>query len=110
MRPAVPWSPAVNAYRCADRYVICVELAGVHKDSIEIEIEPRRLRLRGQRPPPEPTCDPNQPPQVLALEIDYGAFARDIALPESVDPDRSTAEQRQGMLWISLPLAAHSLP
>jgi HSP20 family molecular chaperone IbpA len=36
-------SPAINAYRCADRFVICVDLAGVDKRAISVRAEPRRL-------------------------------------------------------------------
>jgi HSP20 family molecular chaperone IbpA len=38
------------------------------------------------------------------MEIDAGAFERDLRLPEEIDPERTTAEQRDGWLWIQLPL------
>ena len=34
------WSPAINAYRCRDGFVICVELAGVGRSSIDLRVEP----------------------------------------------------------------------
>ena len=46
----------------------------------------------------------NKPVQVLVMEIDYGAFEREIVLPCDVDPDGVTAEKRDGLLWIFLPL------
>jgi HSP20 family molecular chaperone IbpA len=42
--------------------------------------------------------------QLLAMEIDYGPFEREVLLPASVDIDNVHAEQRNGLLWISLPL------
>lgn len=42
--------------------------------------------------------------QTLALEIDYGPFARAIPLPAEVDPDKASARQDNGFLWITLPL------
>lgn len=98
------WSPAVNVYRCHDRYVVCVDLPGVPRSHISLQVEPRRVRIRGHRLPPEPRDEPRAPLQVLALEIDHGSFEREIRLPESVDPERATAEQRDGWLWIQLPL------
>lgn len=97
------WRPAINAYRCRDRFTICVDLAGTTKEAIQILVERRRLTLRGNRPSLEPGGEcPGQ--VVLAMEIDHGPFERILDLPAEVDPDRTTAEYRQGVLWIELPL------
>jgi HSP20 family molecular chaperone IbpA len=42
--------------------------------------------------------------RLLAMEIDYGPFEREVALPAEVEVDQASAEQRNGLLWISLPL------
>jgi HSP20 family protein len=98
-----PWQPAINTYRCRDSVVICVDLAGVNREEIDLRVEPHRLTLRGQRQPPEPIgC--GQAMQILALEIDYGPFERELTLTTHVDPERVTAEQRNGLLWIYLPI------
>src|SRR5438128_1378640 len=98
------WRPAVNAYRCADQFIICVDLAGADKAGVEAIAEPRRLTIRGTRPPPEPGCDQPQPVQVLEMEIDYGPFERVLELPAEVDPKAVKAEYREGLLWVYLPL------
>jgi HSP20 family protein len=102
------WSPSLNAYRCADHFVICVDLAGVDRRTVSVRAEPRRLLLSGTRMPPEPECDQPQPVQVLAMEIDYGPFERLLDLPDEVDAERVAAEYREGLLWIHLPLLPHS--
>ena len=100
---AEDWTPAVNVFGCGKQIVVCVELAGVKKESIHIEAEPRRLLLRGYREAPEPdNCD-GPLMKVLALEIDHGRFQREIALPVNVDPGSVKAEHRNGLLWIHLP-------
>jgi HSP20 family molecular chaperone IbpA len=38
------------------------------------------------------------------MEIDYGPFEREIVLPGDVDVNKARAEQKNGLLWISLPL------
>ena len=43
------WSPAVNAYRCPNGFAICVDLAGVQKESIHLEVHQRKVRIGGQR-------------------------------------------------------------
>ncbi len=104
-RSVVPqdWSPSINAYQCAQKVVICVDLAGVDKSQIELSVEPRRLLLRGRRRLLEPEKSEG-PLQVLAMEIDEGTFARELLLPRAVDPSAVRAEQRNGILWIWLPL------
>jgi HSP20 family protein len=102
------WHPAINAYRCRDRVVICVELAGVDRSQIQVQVEPRRLSVCGRRVPPEPRDGEGPALQVLAMEIDHGAFVREIVLPVAVDPEQVQAEQREGLLWICLPLAEES--
>lgn len=98
------WRPALNAFRCNDQFIVCLELGGVERSTIEVRAEARRLVIRGTRPLPEPAC--NEPPalHVLALEIDHGPFERLLELPADVEPDRVTAELRNGLLWIKLPL------
>jgi HSP20 family protein len=96
------WEPAINAFRCERGVRICVDLAGVEKSSIDLSLEGRRVVVRGSRTPPEPTSD--RAVQLLALEIDYGPFEREIDLPIDVDVKRAHAEQENGLLWITLPV------
>ena len=100
------WQPAINAFRCETAVRICVDLAGVDRSHIDLTVEPRRVVVRGTRIPPEPTQHQGRPVQMLALEIDYGPFEREVNLPADaeVDIDEAHAEQENGLLWISLPL------
>ena len=98
------WQPALNAFRCGEHFVVCVELAGVDKSTIDVRAESRRLLIRGSRPTPEPSCNETPAIHVLALEIDHGPFERVLDLPAEVEPEHVTAEHRNGLLWIKLPL------
>lgn len=98
------WRPAVNAYRQADRFVICMDLAGMDRKNISVRVEGRRLRVSGTRPAPEPVRDADRPAQTLAMEIDYGPFERALELPAEVDGERVTATYRDGLLWVTMPL------
>src|SRR5213080_1509327 len=98
------WQPAINAYRCDTCIRICVDLAGVDRSRIDLTVEPRRLVIRGTRELPEPTGDEGCAQQLLAMEIDYGPFEREITFPVDVEIDEAHAEQRNGLLWISLPV------
>jgi HSP20 family protein len=99
----------MNVFGCRGQIVVCVELAGVEKGSMEIDVQPHRLRVRGYRAAPEPEDCDGPLMQVLALEIDQGLFEREISLPVEVDPKRVKAEHRNGLLWIHLPTRKRQL-
>ncbi|HEY5895362.1 MAG TPA: Hsp20/alpha crystallin family protein [Chthoniobacterales bacterium] len=107
-QPRTVWTPAINAFCCRDHILVCVELAGVEAQSIELRPEPRRLVIRGLRIAPEPDDCEGPLTQVLALEIDHGLFEREVALPVEIDPGRVRIEQRNGLLWIYLPVQSQS--
>jgi HSP20 family protein len=98
------WEPAINAYRCETCIRICVDLAGVDRSLIDLTVEPRRVMIRGNRELPEPSHAEGHPVQLLAMEIDYGPFEREVTLPAEVEIDQAHAEQRNGLLWVFLPL------
>jgi HSP20 family protein len=98
------WQPSLNAYRCERCIKVCFDLAGVDKERIDIQIEPGRLVVRGVRKAPEPASGEPLPQQILAMEIDHGPFVRELRLPAEVLRDEVTAEHRNGLLWINLPL------
>jgi HSP20 family protein len=98
------WQPAINAFRCENGLRICVDLAGVEQSLIDLTVEPRRMVVRGTREAPEPTDEEGRALQVLALEIDYGAFEREVHLPVEVEVAHAHAEQQNGLLWVYLPL------
>ena len=101
------WEPDINAYSCEQCVRICVDLAGVDKTQIDLTVEPRRVLIRGTRELPEPTKEEGRAVRLLAMEIDYGPFEREVLLPSEVEIDKAHAEQRNGLLWIALPLKNH---
>ncbi len=101
------WTPAVNLYEKDSCYVVCVDLAGVDKDKIDVEVHEGRLTLRGQRVPPNrretPTAAALGHCKVHVMEIDDGPFARVVEIPADTDESRIIAQYRDGLLWIELP-------
>ena len=47
------WTPNVNLYETEEAYQVCVDLAGVDKDKINIEVHDQRLTIKGMRPAPQ---------------------------------------------------------
>src|SRR5690348_11460824 len=102
--PSEVFTPNVNLYEVESEYQVCVDLAGVDKDKIDIVLIDQRLQIRGNRavpPCPVPPCNEpeNQRVRVHLMEIDHGAFAREVELPEDVQKDKISAKYNDGMLW-----------
>jgi len=102
--PTECWAPPVNIYRLDHAMEICVDLAGVDPDAIDVRVEERLLIVRGVRHAPEPKRQRQAGMRIIAMEIDHGPFCREIPLPEQVDLARVTSEYKAGLLWVRLPL------
>lgn len=97
------WQPATNVYERPDAYFLCVELAGMDENEIEVSCpSDLRVTISGRRPQPRPD-QPRGPLSVHVMEIDEGAFRRIIQLPESVDVHGVEATYSKGFLWVTLP-------
>jgi HSP20 family protein len=100
------WTPNVNLYETETAYLACVDLAGVEKQKIDIEVIQGRLRLSGNRAVPmwtDHSDSPNVRVRMHLMEIDHGSFAREVELPDDVQHEQITARYRDGMLWIEIP-------
>ena len=98
------WEPAINAYRCEESIRICVDLAGVDRALIDLTVEPRRLVIRGTRELPEPTDAEGAPCNCWQWRSITARSSAKCRLPAEVKSNKAHAEQRNGLLWISLPL------
>ncbi len=109
--PNENWQPPVNLYETELAYLVCVDLAGIDKESVELHVVANRLILRGRRevpPCPENLRTENETPcraKIHLMEIDHGSFARDVELPSNVDHAEIHAAYRNGLLWIQIPKA-----
>ena len=109
------WRPQVNVFQCASCFRVCVDLAGVSDENVELDIGSDRLRIRGQRTAPEPLhkqesalSTTRKPVRVIAMEIDHGPFERDVEIPAGYDYRQLTTEWESGLLWIYIPRIAQA--
>ena len=112
--PSETWTPNVNLYENDTAYIVCVDLAGVDKDTINVFVLEQKLMLRGTRlvpmmPEEERVAPPpggmRQGPKlrVHLMEIDNGPFCREVELPADVVHEQIIATHRNGLLWIEIP-------
>jgi HSP20 family protein len=67
---------------------------------LEIALEGNLLTLKGERKAQQETTEHNY----LRQEVEYGSFARTVALPEGVKADNIHATHHNGVLDITIPL------
>ncbi len=97
--PPDAWQPATNLYETEDRYVVCMDLAGVNRDEIDVEVLQEVLVIRGRRESPRPQSSS----KVHLMEIDHGRFRRTITIPSTVEVNNIKARYVDGYLWVELP-------
>ncbi len=102
------WAPRLNVYRREHSMVVCADLAGVDPNEIDLQVEPRRLVIRGRRDIAEPKGNAEEPVHVIATDIEQGPFSSEVDFADDVEIERVTAEQTNGLLWIYLPLRARA--
>ncbi len=101
-RSAKAWEPPVNIYEDDEGLMVCIELTGMSRDQIDVQVSPERLIVRGDRP--DPKCpEDTRSRRIHLMEIHHGTFARAIDLPPGLDVDQTRACYRNGYLWIRLP-------
>jgi len=95
------WEPPVNIYLTAQAVVVLAELAGADKEALDVSVREGTLIIRGHRPEP-PLPDLVSHHQV---EVHFGKFERQVALPGALNPEHTTAAFEQGLLRVTVPLA-----
>lgn len=92
------WMPLADVYETPEAFVLQVELPGICEDDLEIQVDGDVIVLRGERRPLEKA----RPESFHRMERSYGAFARSFQLTAPVDPDRVSAQFRDGLLRLEL--------
>jgi HSP20 family protein len=86
--------------------VIKAELPGLTKEDIDLRVENNTLTIRGQRQRSAEVKDE----QYHRVERVYGTFSRSFSLPGTVDGARVSADYRDGLLTVTLPVKEEARP
>lgn len=93
------FTPSVNTREGEYAYHIDVDLPGVKKEDISVKIENNVLTLKGERKSKEEVKKENY----YKMESGFGSFTRSFTLPDTVDAENIHAENKDGVLEITLP-------
>ena len=95
---AVDWHPAADVYETEDAYLIAVDLPGVERSAVDIDLDDEKLVIRGTR-----TIDKNGAKGKERVTRPHGRFRRSFTVPANVAHEGIQAEYKNGVLEITLP-------
>lgn len=96
--------PAVEVSDTPEAVVVKAQVPGVSKDQIHVDVTDDVLTLKGEMKEEETKEEKNY----YRREFRYGAFARSIPLPATVQGDQATAQLKDGILEIRIPKSEKS--
>ena len=92
------YQPPADIMETNDSYRVLVDLPGVSKDQLQVDVERNVLSLRGK-----PTTHYPEQAQRVHTEYAVGDFERSFRLPEEIDRDNIKASIANGVVTIELP-------
>ena len=100
------WRPPVDIYETANGIVLAVELPGVNKESVSVEVKDDVLSLKGER---LPNPDINEDDYYRRERL-FGPFKRAFSLHQNIQPELIKATFKDGILQIEIPRPVQEQP
>ena len=94
------FEPDADVKELKDKYVIRLDLPGMEKDKINVEVNNNALQISGER---HTEKEEENPSGFRSVERSYGSFSRMIPIPADADAEKVSAEYKDGVLNISMP-------
>ncbi|MFA6505747.1 MAG: Hsp20/alpha crystallin family protein [Treponemataceae bacterium] len=89
-------APAVDLIERTDGYVLYIDLPGVDKKDLELNVEHNVLSVKGEKKESKGSKG------FFRKENWTGTFRRTISLPQAADPEKTQAELKDGVLTINI--------
>lgn len=96
------WAPDVEVCEEQDKLRVLVDLPGVPKDSVKIDVHENALTIQGERH--EERTEGSEEQGYRRSERRYGSFYRTVPLPEGANADEARAQMKDGVLEITVPV------
>jgi HSP20 family protein len=89
------WTPASDVHESEASYVIFMDLPGVDRSALAVDVDGSRLVVSGNRALETPSGFRSERPR--------GKFLRTFLVPAGIDQSKISAQYRDGVLEITLP-------
>ena len=96
------WAPQIDVFERDNRLVTKVDLPGIRKEDVKVEVTDGYLTISGERK----SEVEEEKDDFYRCERGYGHFYRAVPLPEGVKVDDIKATFSEGVLEVSVPLPA----
>ena len=93
------FTPSINTREGEFAYHIEVDLPGVSKENINVQIEDGSLVISGERKINKEVKEENY----YKIESSFGSFSRSFSLPKEADIENIHAESKDGVLEVVVP-------
>jgi len=100
------WAPLSDIIETDDSYRIALDIPGVDKNDIKVNIKNGMLCISGERKNEKEYKNSNY----YKIEKVYGKYYRSFDLPENIDEQKIEAEVKNGSLIVNLPKTEDSKP
>lgn len=100
------WTPRADITEDEREVTIDIELPGMKKEDIKVEVRNNVLTISGERRQERKS----ETPEGSRIERHYGRFERSFALPETVDDQKVSANYQGGVLTLHLPKTEKAMP
>ena len=100
------WVPRVDVHETDKEVLIDVELPGIDKKDVKVEIRNNTLKISGERKQEKKT----ENKEYSCVERHYGKFERSFVLPDTVNADKVLAQHNNGVLTLALPKTEQPKP
>ena len=97
MKGTVTYSPRFDVWENDDELVLYGDLPGVASEDLDIHFEKGELKIYGKVAPR------NANVELLYGEYGIGDFHRSFSVSEAIDPEKISAELKNGVLTVHLP-------
>ena len=94
------WSPKIDVFEKDNRLITKVDLPGVKKEDVSVEVADGQLTLTGERR----IETENKNDNFYRAECEYGSFRRIVPLPQGVKVEDIKATFTDGVLEVSMPM------
>jgi HSP20 family protein len=100
------WTPAVDVFEDTEGVTFKFDLPEIDAKDVDVGLEDGVLTVRGQRKLERE----DKRESYHRIERSYGVFARSFTLPATLQADKATAEQKNGVLRVFVPKRAEAKP
>jgi HSP20 family protein len=96
-------APRIDVSETGKEMTLTVELPGVDEKDIDVSLSGKQLTIKGEKKSEQEEKKDEEGRVFHRVERSYGAFQRTMTLPFDVEPEKVSAQFKDGVLTVTLP-------